>query len=206
MEEVLEVVNGLGDSIEPLEIETRYYIYEITSEANGLYIMVRSKNSMIRKARQIEISVPAGIDYWISLTSCFCHNTRLADITALSLLDASRVRSMRGMFRQCYNLTDLSPLSNWDVSNVNDFTGMFYGCKRLRDLSPLSQWKPNIDYRRFQGFYCTYRRWASAVDAPIVYNAPFTANVPDWLMELHERYEPARLDFIRRTRAAWVGN
>ncbi len=200
-EEVLKVVDGLGDSIEPLEFDDRYYSYEVTSEANVLYIHVRSRNHMIRKARPIEISVPEGIEYWISLTSCFCYNTRLSDITALSSLDASRVRSMRGMFRRCYNLTDLSPLSNWDVSNVDDLTGMFYGCKRLRDLSPLSQWKPTIDVQRFQGFYCVYCRWAVAGNAPIVYTAQFTANVPAWLMELHERYEPARLDTLRRTRA-----
>ena len=197
--DILEIDDGLGDSIEPLYISNRYYSYELTSEANVLYIKVRSRNRRIRKARPIEISIPDGIEYWIDLSYCFYHNTRLSDITALSSLDTSRVISMRGMFGRCYNLTDLSPLSNWDVSNVDNLTGMFYGCKRLRDLSPLSRWNITNE-RRVYGFYCVYRRWASASEAPIVYTKQFTANIPDWLMKLHGRHEPSRLDTNRRLR------
>lgn len=193
----MEVVDELGDSIEPLEFDDRYYSYDVTLEASVLHIRVHSRNRRIRKARPIEISVPEGIEYWIDLSYCFHRNKRLTDITALSSLDISRVQSMKGMFSQCHNLTDLSPLSNWDVSSVRDLSGMFYGCKRLRDLSPLSQWKPTIDVQRFRGFYCVYCRWTSERRAPIVYTKPYTANVPDWLMELHERYEPARLDILR---------
>ena len=101
------------------------------------------------------VQSPSSTSYWFS----GCSN--LENIYGLTNLNTSRVKSMRGMFKDCVKLkqldlrkfstaklTDMSSMFygcesieslgfgyNWKTENVTDMNRLFYGCKSLKDLS-----------------------------------------------------------------------
>ena len=144
-----------------------------------------AENRYIIKARPINISVPDGIDYAINFQQCFYGYHCISDISALSLIDSSKIISTELMFHDLWNLKDISPLSSWDVSNIHNMSGMFWSCSRLTDLTPLSSWKVLNDCIIF-GFYS---RWGDSngylANPPLPWEERHRRLVPEWLIEKH---------------------
>jgi surface protein len=75
-----------------------------------------------------------------SYLSCDMYN--LADISAFSHFDMSRVTNFQWGFSSSHSITDLSPLSDWvfnQTSTVN-MAGAFNDLPSLTDVSPLAGW------------------------------------------------------------------
>ena len=172
------------------------YTYIFRNEGNRLIIHIRSRHSMIRKAKPIKITVPSDINYYIDLSRCFYNHEQLIDISELSSLDTSRVVNMTETFSRCRRLASIEPLSEWDVSNVWDMTGMFNACWRLTDLKCLSNWKVRDDCI-LEAFYSNRGRFLEPT-GPIIslsglgirnnqtsIDKYIQAHFPQWLIDRH---------------------
>ncbi len=172
------------------------YVYDLHNEANRLIIHIRSRHSMIRKAKPIKITVPSSIDYYIDLSRCFYNHKQLVDISELSSFDTTRVVNMTEMFSRCRNLASIKPLSNWVVSNVWDMTGTFHDCRELTDLKCLSNWKVRDDCV-LEAFYSNRGRFLEPTGPIIRFDGLgirnnrasidkyLRAHFPQWLIDRH---------------------
>lgn len=68
----------------------------------------------------------------VPLTLAFSNYT--GDIIDATLIDTSRITTMKNMFAGCSNVKTLD-LSGWDASNVTSVNNMFYSCGSLENLS-----------------------------------------------------------------------
>lgn len=86
----------------------------------------------------------------------------LADITALSGWDMSKVTTLRYAF---YNtsITNVNACASWDVSALVDIESAFQKCDNLADLSGLAGWNAKLEVIRYAFADCDSRQNVNGV-------------------------------------------